>query len=78
MTLDFCKLIKKEIVIQTKSLFWHVLRVAGVTASKAYSVATSSVQSNSAFIMSILYATKIKDTVAMMRGRELKPKILSE
>ncbi|KAK3877365.1 hypothetical protein Pcinc_017920 [Petrolisthes cinctipes] len=77
MTSDICKLIEKETVAQSKSSLWHALRFARITASKAYSVATA-VQSNSQLVMSIIGATKLKDTAAMQRGRELEPKVLLE
>lgn len=78
MTVDVCRMLEKETVAQAKSPFWHALRFARVTASKAYSVSTASLQSNSALVMSIIGATKLKDTKSMQRGRELEPQVLLE
>lgn len=51
---------------------WYALRFAQVTASKAYTVATASLQCNSAHVMSITATTKITHTTAMRRGKKLK------
>lgn len=78
MTTDVCTSVVKATVGQAKSPLWHALRFARVTASKAYSVAIASGQPNSTLVMSIIGATKLKDTAAMKRGRELEPEVLRQ
>ena len=78
MTSEVCKLREKQTVSQARSPLWHAMRFARVTASKAYNVYIVSLHSNSALLMSVIGATKMKDTAAMNKDRELEPKVLKE
>lgn len=69
MTPELCTMIEKQTVSQVKSPLWHAVRFGRVTASKAYTAAHTSVHSNSAFVMSVNGAAKIKDTAALQRDR---------
>lgn len=77
MTDELCELISKEIISQAKSPLWHAVSFAHVTASKAYAAAHCSGEISS-LVMSVIDAAKLKDTVAMRRGRELEPLVLKE
>ena len=69
------KLIEKQTVSSARWPLWHAMRFARVTASKAYTVYTASLNYNSAFVMSVIGATKMKDTAAMNKGREQEAKV---
>ena len=71
-------MVQNETVMQYKSPLWHAVRFARITASKAYSAAHSSLSSMSTIVMSVVGASKLKDTAAMERGRKLEPKVLKE
>lgn len=78
MTDELCEAVRMETASQYRSPLWHAVRFARVTASKAYSVAHSSADSSSSLVKLVIDATKLKDTAAMERGRELEPRILSD
>lgn len=78
MTDELCTLITKDTVSQATSPLWHALRFARVTASKAYDAAHSSGNIDSSLVMSVIGASKLKDTDALKRGRELEPLVLKE
>lgn len=78
MTDELCTLITKDTVSQATSPLWHALRFARVTASKAYDVAHSSGNIDSSLVMSVIGSSKLNDTDALKRGRELEPLVLKE
>lgn len=79
MTSQLCAMVRNETVKQSKSPLWHAVRFARVTASKAYGAAHSSLSStNNSLVMSVIGASKLRDTVAMERGRKLEGKVLNE
>lgn len=62
---------KNETVKQSKSPLWHGVRFARVTASKAYGAAHSSLSSvDSSLVKAVTGVSKLRDTVAMERGRK--------
>lgn len=71
-------MVQNETVKQYKSSLWHAVRFACVTASTANSATYSSHSSVSTIVMSMVGASKLKDTAAMERGRKLEPKMLKE
>lgn len=77
MTPELCKAIQQETTAQAQSSLWHIIRFARITASKAYTAAHQSTEKISSFVMSVLGAAKVKDTMAMKRGRELEPVVIS-
>lgn len=62
---------------QAKSYLWHSLRYGRVTASRLYEAAHC-ITDNGSLCESILGARKVKDTVAMRRGRNLEKEVLKE
>lgn len=78
MTDELCDLINKDTISQAKSPLWHALRFSRVTASKAYDVAHSSGNINSSIVMSVIGASRLKDTDAMKRGRKLEHCVLNK
>ncbi len=76
MTSELCAVVRSETITQSKSPLWHGVRFARVTALKAYGAAHSSLSSVNTFVMSVIGASKWKDTAAMERGRKLEPKVL--
>ncbi|XP_030754105.1 uncharacterized protein LOC115880915, partial [Sitophilus oryzae] len=75
MTEDLCRGAARAIVDQAKSALWHELRYLRITASKAYDVAYCKTTDGS-LIESILGASKLKDTAAMVRGKRLEGEVL--
>lgn len=84
--LEFCKQHMQESVCREAKLLttnqafsplWHELRFARITASKAYE-ASHCKTFEGVLVESILGASKIKDTKAMKRGRQLENQVLKE
>lgn len=78
MTSEVCEEVRKETIAQSKSSLWHAVRFARITASKAYDISHSSLAPGNILVMSVIGASKLKDTAAMERGRKLEPKVVNE
>ena len=60
---------------QANCALWHSLRFGRVTASKVYDIAHCQTPGGS-LVMSVIGVSKLRDTAAMKRGRDLEPKVL--
>lgn len=72
-----CKEIAVETKNQSESKLWKELRYGRITASRIYEIAHCKTE-NGVLVEQIIGASKIKDTAAMARGRELEKKVLAE
>lgn len=75
MDVATCKEAYKATMEQSECPLWHELRYARITASKAYDAAHCKTMDGT-LTESILGATKLKDTAAMKRGRDLEKEVL--
>lgn len=72
-----CKSAEIQTVQQSKSALWHELRYARITASKAHEAAHCHTLEGS-LVETILGASSLKDSAAMMRGRKLEKDVRKE
>lgn len=72
-----CNSAEIETVQQSKSALWHELRYARITASKAHEAAHCHTLEGS-LVETILGASSLKDSAAMVRGRTLEKDVRRE
>ena len=75
MSSEMCGTIAKMTTAQSHCKVWHSMRFGRVTASKLHEAARCKTEGGS-LVMSIIGATKLKDSLAMRRGREMEPLVL--
>ena len=75
MTAEMCDAIAQRTKSQSDCSLWHSMRFGRVTASKLHETAHCKTKGGS-LVMSVIGAAKLKDSVAMKRGRSLEPVVL--
>ena len=75
MTVAKCEAVQEATVEQSECRLWRNARFGRVTASRAHEVAHCS-KADGTLVASMLGASKVKDTAALMRGRRLEPQVL--